>query len=183
MTQQTSVLSSDLPTITAEINAYKRVAGEAIFEIGRRLKSVRDAKADSADPDVRTLARQREEAGGWIRWLEESVDFKRSYAHKFIAVFEEIGEDVRTSEHLGVDALYLIATLPPEERTREHTLKSGVTKTVDEMTVRELREGRARGARGARTSGSSRTKSGSRLRNGSRFHRTFPVKFPAYQAF
>lgn len=136
-------MSADLPTITAEINAYKRVAGEAIFEIGRRLKSVRDAKADSGDPDERKLARQREEAGGWIRWLEDHVDFKRSYAHKFIAVFEEVGEGVSTSKHRGLEALYEIATLPPEERGREHTLKSGAVKVPDEMTVRELREVKA----------------------------------------
>jgi hypothetical protein len=131
---------SFLPTITAEINAYKRVAGEAIFEIGRRLKSVRDAKIDSGRADERNLARQREEAGGWIRWLEEHVDFKRMHAHRFITVFEELGSDVSPGIHtLTLKALYEIATLPPEERTREHTLKSGVTKTVNEMTVRELR--------------------------------------------
>jgi hypothetical protein len=80
------------------------------------------------DPDVRKLAQQREEAGGWIRWLEEHVAFKRTQAHAFITVFNEMGgTDVRTSEHLGVDALYLISTLPPDERTREHTLKSGTT--------------------------------------------------------
>ncbi|MEK3868372.1 MULTISPECIES: DUF3102 domain-containing protein [unclassified Paenibacillus] len=143
MTQQVSHLSSDLPTITAEINAYKRVAGEAIFEIGRRLKSVRDAKSDSAKADVRNLARQREEAGGWIRWLEESVDFKRTQAHRFITVYEELGCDVPTWEHVSLRVLDEIATLPPEERTRGHTLKSGETKTPDEMTVRELREVKA----------------------------------------
>ncbi|EHS56867.1 DUF3102 domain-containing protein [Paenibacillus kribbensis] len=137
-------LSSDLPTITAEINAYKRVAGEAIFEIGRRLKSVRDAKSDSAKADERSLARQREGAGGWIRWLEGSVDFKRMHAHRFITVFEEFGADVSPGIHTStLKALYEIATLPPEERAREHTLKSGVTKVPDEMTVRELREVKA----------------------------------------
>jgi len=35
-------LSTDINVITAEINAYQQVAGEAIFEIGRRLKGVRD---------------------------------------------------------------------------------------------------------------------------------------------
>ncbi|WP_413630615.1 DUF3102 domain-containing protein [Paenibacillus polymyxa] len=131
-----------LPTITAEINAFKRVAGEAIFEIGRLLKSVRDAKLDSTDRELRKLAQQREEAGGWIRWLEEHVDFDRSHAHRFISVFDEMG-DVGTYQRLGLRALYEIATLPPDERTREYTLKSGVTKGPDEMTVRELREVKA----------------------------------------
>lgn len=35
-------MSDDINVITAEINAYKQMAGEAIFEIGRRLKEVRD---------------------------------------------------------------------------------------------------------------------------------------------
>ncbi|WP_342415374.1 pathogenicity island protein [Paenibacillus sp. FSL R10-2782] len=42
-----------------------------------------------------------------------------------------------------MEALYEIATLPSDERTREYTLKSGVTKVPDEMTVRELREVKA----------------------------------------
>src|SRR5690606_13495522 len=42
---------------------------------------------------------------------------------------------------LGLHALYEIATLPPEERDRPHRIPStGAMKTVDEMTVRELRE-------------------------------------------
>ncbi|MGN4883467.1 hypothetical protein ACTFST_10935 [Bacillus cereus group sp. MYBK106-1] len=35
-------LSNDINIITTEINAYQRVAGEAIFEIGRRLKEGHD---------------------------------------------------------------------------------------------------------------------------------------------
>ncbi|WP_427052387.1 DUF3102 domain-containing protein [Paenibacillus sp. TC-CSREp1] len=143
MTTNELTLSSDLPTLTAEINAYKRVAGEAIFEIGKRLKSVRDAKIDAETADERRLAQQREDAGGWIRWLEGHVEFKRSQAHMFIEAFSTLGPDVCTFKHAGLRALYEIATLPPEERTRGHTLSSGATKTPDSMTVRELREVKA----------------------------------------
>ncbi|WP_127506831.1 DUF3102 domain-containing protein [Paenibacillus humicus] len=137
-------LSTDLNVITAEINAYKRVAGEAIFEIGRRLKDVRDAKVDADKEDERELARQREACGGWIRWLESHVDFKRRHAHRLITVVEQFGDDVSTWTHLGLRVLDEIATLPPEERERPHNIpSSGATKTVDEMTVRELREVKA----------------------------------------
>ena len=48
--------------------------------------------------------------------------------------------NVDTWQHLGSRALFLIATLPEEEREKEHTTSKGETKTVDEMTVRELQE-------------------------------------------
>ena len=130
-TEVEMVLSPDIRVITAEINTYKRIAGEAIFEIGRRLKHVKELKmADSH--------------GGWTNWLRD-VDVEPSQARRFIAVVDEIGDDYRGTYHaLGLRALYEIATLPPEERERPHTIpSSGVVKTVDEMTVRELREVKA----------------------------------------
>src|SRR5690606_14095347 len=66
----------------------------------------------------------------------------RSEASRFIKVYEEVGETkLGTYTNLGLKALYLIATMPEESRTQPHTIPStGETKTVDEMTVRELRE-------------------------------------------
>lgn len=144
-------IPSDLPTTTAkptcQLNRVVHRRNQRLQarrrRIGRRLKSVRDAKIDSSRADERKLAQQREEAGGWIRWLEEHVDFDRRQANNFITVYSEIPSDVCTYTHLGFRALYEIATLPPEERTRGHTLKSEETKTPDEMTVRELREVKA----------------------------------------
>lgn len=121
----TSTLSPDIAVITAEINAYKRVAGEAIFEIGRRLKHVKE----------NDLAH-----GEWERWCREHIEMTPQHVNRFIRVFEELGGN-RTSGFgmLGVKALYEIATLPAEEREKPHIVPStGATKTVDEMTVREL---------------------------------------------
>lgn len=120
-------LSADINVITAEINAYQRVAGEAIFEIGRRLKHVKE----------NDLAH-----GEFGKWHEKEFGFNRSVAAKFMKVVEELpSSKVSTLTHFGLSALHIIATLPPEQREQPHTIPStGETKTVDEMTVRELRE-------------------------------------------
>lgn len=82
--------------------------------------------------------------GQWERWCREEIGFEPSEARKFVRVVEQLGTSNRcTYTEMGLRALYEIATLPPDERIREHTLKSGATKTVDEMTVRELREVKA----------------------------------------
>lgn len=116
-------LSNDLTTIETEIKSYQNIAGQSIFEIGRRLKHVKE----------NDLAH-----GEWSNWLK-SVNFNDSQARKFIKVSDEF-QNRSTSNTLGVEALYQIATLPEPERTKEHTTSSGETKTPDEMTVRELRE-------------------------------------------
>lgn len=119
-------LSTDINVITAEINAYQRVAGEAIFEIGRRLKHVKDNDLTH---------------GEFITWCENSAGIPYRQANRFMKVFDELAGKMTTSSHLGLNILYEIATLPEPERDRPHIIPStGKTKTVDEMTVRELRE-------------------------------------------
>lgn len=121
-------LSKDLNVITAEINSYKQVAGQAIFEIGRRLKVVRD------NPSVYGLNGYRD----WEKWCENNMDLSRTHANRFIKIAEEL--EPSGIQDLGIKALYEIATLPQEEREKEHVTSKGETKTVDEMTVRELQE-------------------------------------------
>ncbi|WP_244188485.1 DUF3102 domain-containing protein [Paenibacillus kribbensis] len=131
-----ATLSSDLPTLTAEINAYKRVAGEAIFEIGRRLKHVRD------EPSKYGLSGYRD----WERWCAEECDTSRSSANKLISAYEQFGA---TSRRIPVGKIFEMLSLPseidrPSFVSSAHTIPStGATKTVDEMTVRELREVKA----------------------------------------
>lgn len=76
--------------------------------------------------------------GEFIEWVN-SLGMDRREAYKFMRVAEELPND-STFSHLGNSALYLVATLPEEERTKEHATSNGETKTPDEMTVRELQE-------------------------------------------
>ena len=116
-------LSNDLITIETEIKSYQNIAGQSIFEIGRRLKHVKE----------NDLAH-----GEFGKWLE-NLNLDWNTANRFMKVSSELPNS-DTYHNLGSNALYLITTLPETERTKEHTTSSGETKTPDEMTVRELRE-------------------------------------------
>ncbi|MDM5188592.1 DUF3102 domain-containing protein [Bacillus sp. DX4.1] len=123
-------LSNDINVITAEINTYQQVAGEAIFEIGRRLKHVRE----TIFTEIGHLS------GEWSRWCER-VNLDVTTAKRFIRIYEELNGKRDTCHGLSMRVLYEISTIKPEQRDKPHTIPStGVTKTVDEMTVRELRE-------------------------------------------
>jgi hypothetical protein len=118
-------LSNDLNVITAEINSYKQVAGQSIFEIGKRLKYVKE----------NDLAH-----GEFSKWLEK-IEIHPRTAQQMMKIASDKSLDASTYTHLGTRALYEIATMTEEERDQLHTIPStGETKTVDEMTVRELQE-------------------------------------------
>lgn len=123
ITNEVEPLSNDLTKITTEIKAYQSVGGQAIFEIGRRLNWVKN----------HNLAH-----GEFIEWLE-TINLDKDVANHFMKIANELGNEW-TSTHLGATALYLVATMPPEERDKPQQLNSGETKKPDEMTVRELRE-------------------------------------------
>lgn len=115
-------LSTDLTTITTEIKSYENIAGQSIFEIGRRLKWVKEH--DLAHGQF----------GEWVK----SLGIDPSSASHFMKIASEL--KLGTYPNMGAKALYLIATMPPEEREKPQKLSSGETKRPDEMTVRELRE-------------------------------------------
>lgn len=117
-------LSQDLNVITAEINSYKQVAGQAIFEIGRRLKHVKENDLVH---------------GEWESYCSETLEMTPAYANRYIKVFDEFKNSNQYTS-IGLSKLYQIATLPEKERKKEHVTSKGETKTVDEMTVRELQE-------------------------------------------
>jgi hypothetical protein len=122
-------LSCDIKTIAAEINSFKQIAGQSIYEIGRRLKHVKD----------NDLAR-----GQFGIWLKENVDFTDRQARRFIQVFEEFESD--DVVRIGASKIFEVLQLPNGVNRdnflqNTHTVPStGETKTFNEMTVRELRE-------------------------------------------
>ncbi|MFW3632673.1 DUF3102 domain-containing protein [Staphylococcus caprae] len=117
-------LSNDLTTIETEIKSYQNIAGQSIFEIGRRLKHVKE----------NDLAH-----GEFGKWLEK-VGINHGVANKMMKISETHYLNYSHASNLGVTALYEIATLPEEERNKEHITSSGEVKTPDEMTRKELRE-------------------------------------------
>lgn len=128
MANEVQTLSNDIHVLTAEINAYQRVAGEAIFEIGKRLKHVKECD----------LAH-----GEFGKWLE-SIEIKWDTANRLMRIASEFDANYVSGRNIGIKALYEIAQIPIEQRDQQHTIPStGEVKTVDEMTVRELREVKA----------------------------------------
>lgn len=112
-------LSNNLSQIELEINHHKQIAGQSIWEIGRRLKHVKECNLTHG------------QFGSWV----ESIGIARTEASRFIKIAEEI-PNLGTYTNLGTKALYLIATLPAEEKqTQINRIEQG-----DNPTVRELQD-------------------------------------------
>jgi hypothetical protein len=126
-------LSDNIDVITAEIKILMKRIEEDTASIGERFKKVRDR--DLADKKY----------GNWGRWCADEFKLDRSTANKIIKVFETFGSEA-TSPRLGTGKLFEIISLPSDIDRAEFTEESheipstGEKKTVDEMTVKELRE-------------------------------------------
>lgn len=113
-------LSNDLQVISSEIIGFKRLAGQSIFEIGMRIKHVKENDLFH---------------GQFEKWLD-SIRIEPSSARKMMAIAEELTSNRSTLNDLGMSALYLIATLPDEQK-QEQIERIG---NGDNPTVRELQE-------------------------------------------
>lgn len=112
-------LSNNLSQIELEISHHKQIAGQSIWEIGRRLNHVKE----------NDLAH-----GQFLEWLTK-MNIERTEAHRMMKVAEEL-PNVATLQHLGTTALHLIATLPEEDKEEQiQRIEDG-----DTPTVRELQE-------------------------------------------
>ena len=112
-------LSNNLSQIELEISHHKQIAGQSIWEIGRRLNHVKE----------NDLAH-----GQFLEWWNK-INLKRSEANRMMKVAKEL-PNYPTLGNLGTTALHLIATLPEEAREEQiQRIEDG-----DTPTVRELKE-------------------------------------------
>lgn len=112
-------LSNNLNQIELEINHHKQLAGQSIWEIGRRLKHVKE----------------NDLVHGEFRKWHESLGLDKDFVYKSIKIVEEL-PNVETLRHLGTTALHLIATLPDDQKQEQiERIEGG-----DNPTVRELQE-------------------------------------------
>ena len=112
-------LSDNLAQIELEINHHKQIAGQSIWEIGRRLNHVKE----------HDLAH-----GQFMEWVE-SIGINYKEAQRMMKISSELPE-LDHMVQFGSRVLYLIATLPDDEKqTQLDRIENG-----DNPTVRELQE-------------------------------------------
>lgn len=128
--QEITNLSTDINVITAEIKSYQQIAGQSIFEIGMRLKHVKENDLVH---------------GEWIRWLE-TIDMQPRNAQQFMQIATEFEGNAKPVSHLGFKKLLYITQLPENIDKQQfieevHTIPTtGEEKTVENMTTREFEE-------------------------------------------
>lgn len=112
-------LSNNLSQIELEISHHKQIAGQSIWEIGRRLNHVKEHNL----------------VHGEFREWHENLGLDKDFAYKSMKIAKEL-PNIETLRHLGTTALHLIATLPEEEKEEQiQRIEDG-----DTPTVRELQE-------------------------------------------
>ena len=114
----------NIETITSEILEAKRLGGQAILTIGKRLM---EAKAMLPH-------------GDWLPWLNEKVEFSESTAQRFMRLAREWSNPSALAD-LGASKALALLALPSAEReeflTETHQV-NGEEKSVIDMTSREL---------------------------------------------
>lgn len=112
-------LSNNLSQIELEISHHKQIAGQSIWEIGRRLNHVKEHNLVHG------------EFGEWL----DKIGIHYREANRMMTVAKKL-PNLTTLSDLGSSALYLIATLPDEEKEEQiQRIEDG-----ENPTVRELKE-------------------------------------------
>lgn len=110
-------LSNNLSQIELEINHHKQIAGQSIWEIGRRLNHVKE----------NDLAH-----GEFTEWVERQGIHIRE-AQRMMKIAKEL-PNTTTLSYFGTTALHLIASLPEEEQKEQiKRIEEGENPTVREL--------------------------------------------------
>lgn len=113
------ILSDNLSQIESEIKQEKERIGKSVWEIGARLKHVKEYDLTH---------------GQFMSWYQ-GLGFNKNFVSKAIAVADNLSNFPMLG-NIGTEALYLIATLPEEEKQEQiQRIEDG-----DTPTVRELQE-------------------------------------------
>ncbi|MMZ52677.1 hypothetical protein D1872_144540 [compost metagenome] len=123
------VLNVSLDEITKEIQTFQQQEQQCIFQIGKRLKQVKDADLVH---------------GEWGKWLQ-SIQLDIRKAQRMIQAYEQFG-DATLASCLGTAKIYEMLALPSEIDREQfigemHVIPStGEMRYVDQMSGKELRE-------------------------------------------
>lgn len=119
----------DLGDLTQQILSLVEDIEKSFFQIGRRLKYAKESLPH----------------GAYKTWVENDLRFHPSTASRFIKAHEQFG-NIATSQKLGTGKMFEMLALP-ENMDRQEFLEgaymvpsAGKVKTVEQMTVKELRE-------------------------------------------
>lgn len=118
-------LSEDIHVITAEIHSFMYLEAEAKFEIGRRLKYVKEK--DMAH-------------GQWSDWCKSKAGITQGTARRYIRVFDRFNSKRARVHDLSLGVLYELITFTDEEIEQEYELPSGEVKKPTEMSRREIEQ-------------------------------------------
>lgn len=123
------MVKTSLDEITQEIIDRQKRIGTSIFEIGCRLKYVKENDLTH---------------GEFAKWLN-SIDIKSRTAQRMMQAYEQFG-NTSASTKLTVGQITELLTLPPEVDREEFVQKdhvvpsTGEIKQISSMTTREVRE-------------------------------------------
>ncbi|MFA5385901.1 MAG: DUF3102 domain-containing protein [Eubacteriales bacterium] len=114
---------SEVERLKAEVILLSSQMATNILEIGQRLTDIRE----------------KVKHGDWDAWVETNLPFSKRWANQYIRAYKEFGN---SSSHLPAKKMFLLLDLPEEQREpfiqQPHELPSGETKTINEMSTREI---------------------------------------------
>lgn len=118
------ILSQDLMVLEEEINSYFELGKKSIWEIGKRLKHIKENDLTH---------------GNFMTWCESRMNMTSKQVNKYIVVYEEF-PNWKSTPNLGLENLYLITKLDSERQEDEmRKIERGESSTVRELK-KQLKE-------------------------------------------